>query len=381
MRVCLVTSSPLPPEEGIGFYVWNLTQKLLRKGHIVHIITRGPLGRGTREALAEVTIWRPAFAPLYPFHVHIHSLFVNRLIAHLEEQVDVFHVHSPLPPMLRTTRPVLLTVHTPMRADARGLALRSGHALLIKMQMPVSCSIERRLLRSAAQVTTVAHSVADELREYGVVPSNVMVLANGVDHERFSPNGVDPSEPPYILAVGRLEQRKGFEDLLKCARLVCREHPGVQFWIAGKGHMGGMLATAIQRSGLQGRVILLGHVVDRNRMIELYRGATLFVHPAHREGLPTVMLEAMACGLPIVATAVSGALDVVTTGENGLLVPPQEPMRMAEAIELLLTNAPLRARLGWAARRTIEARFSWDIVSDNYIEIYSRLLAEQRKTS
>ena len=156
MRICLITSSPLPPEEGVGFYVWNLARKLAQGGHSVQIITRGIPGRTTREPIADIIIWRVTFAPLYPLHVHIHGLFVNRLVAQLEEQIDVFHVHSPLPPVLNTQRPVLLTVHTPMRTDARGLSVRDYHSLLIKLQSPVSYDIERRLLRSAAQVAVVA---------------------------------------------------------------------------------------------------------------------------------------------------------------------------------------------------------------------------------
>jgi glycosyltransferase involved in cell wall biosynthesis len=313
--------------------------------------------------------------PLYPFHVHFHGLFVDRLVARLEHQVDIFHLHTPLPPLVRTARPVLLTVHTPMRADARSLSVRDAYSLLIKLQAPVSYRIERQLLHSATRVTAVARSVANELREYGVSPAEVTVLGNGVNHEQFTPDGAEPVNPPYVLAAGRLEQRKGFQDLVECARLVCRANPRVQFWIAGKGPLEGMLRAAVQQAGLEGRVLLLGHVADRARMVDLYRQATGFVHPAHREGLPTVVLEAMSCGRPVVSTAVSGALDVITSGENGMLVPPHDPVQMAEAISRLLGNAQLCARLGQAARRTIKARFSWDVVSDNYIKVYQQLLA------
>lgn len=381
MRICLITSSPLPPEEGVGFYVWNLARKLAQGGHSVQIITRGIPGRTTRERIGDIIIWRVTFAPFYPLHVHIHGLFVNHLVAQLEEQVDVFHVHSPLPPVLHTQRPVLLTVHTPMQTDARGLSVRDFHSLLIKLQSPVSYDIERRLLRSAAQVVAVAHSVAQELKEYGVDPDEVAVLGNGVDTTRFAPNGSEAAQPPYVLAVGRLEQRKGFQDLVQTAQLVCRERPDVQFWIAGKGPMEDALRKAIREGDLEGRVMLLGHTADREQTVKLYQGAALFVHAAHREGLPTVLLEAMACGRPVIATAVSGALDVVISGENGLLVPPRAPAQMAEAVNHLLSDGPMRDRLGVAARRTIEAHFSWDIVSDNYLELYGRLSAEGRPSA
>jgi len=162
---------------------------------------------------------------------------------------------------------------------------------------------------------------------------------------------------------------------------VCGERPDVQFWIAGKGPMEDALHKAIHEGDLDERVLLLGHVADRERMLKLYQGAALFVHAAHREGLPTVLLEAMACGRPVIATAVSGALDVVISGENGLLVPPRAPAQMAEAVNHLLSDGPMRDQLGMAARRTIEARFSWDIVSNNYLELYQRLSAEGRPSA
>jgi glycosyltransferase involved in cell wall biosynthesis len=378
MHVCMVTSAPMPPEEGVGHYVWNLAQQLARKGHAVEIITRGKPGPAGRERLGQVTVWRPPFAPLYPFHVHLHGLFVSRLVARLEDRVDVYHVHTPLPPVLRTRRPVLLTVHTPMRADARAVPLRDLSSLLIKLQLPVSSGLERGLLRSAARVTAVARSVADELQEYGVDPAQVAVLGNGVDHQQFAPGHTRSDDPPYILAVGRLDQRKGFQDLVACAQSVCQWDPQVQFWIAGKGPMEAALRAAIERAGLENRVRLLGFVGDRAKLAKLYQEATIFAHPAHREGLPTVLLEAMACGTPVVSTAVSGALDVICSGENGMLVPPQEPQAMAEALVALLESSSLRNRLGRHARRSIERHYSWDAISERYVTCYEQLLSRCR---
>jgi glycosyltransferase involved in cell wall biosynthesis len=378
MHVCMVTSAPIPPEEGVGHYVWNLAQQLIRKGHAAEIITRGKPGPSVRERLGQVTVWRPAFAPLYPFHVHLHSLFVNRLVARLEGQVDVYHVHTPLPPVLRTHRPVLLTVHTPMRADARAVPLRDLSSFLIKLQLPVSSRLERGLLRSATRVTAVATSVADELHEYGVDPAQVAVLGNGVDHQRVAPGHTRAGGPPYILAVGRLDQRKGFQDLVACAQSVCQRDSQVQFWIAGKGPMEATLSAAIERAGLEDRVRLLGFVADRAELVRLYQEATVFAHPAHREGLPTVLLEAMACGTPVVSTAVSGALDVIRSSENGMLVPPQKPEAMAEALVALLGDPSLRDRLGHSARQTIERHYSWDAISERYVACYEQLLSSCR---
>ncbi|MBI3242593.1 MAG: glycosyltransferase family 4 protein [Chloroflexi bacterium] len=374
MNICLIASTPVPPQEGIGHYVWNLSRFLLRQGHTVQIITRGSWGRTQREEREGIIIWRPTFAPVYPWHVHLHSLFVNQLISRSLSDVDVFHAHSPLPPVIKTRRPILLTVHTPMRADARSIPLRNVQALLVRLQAPVSYRVEQQLLKGATRVAAVARSVASELAEYGLKPETVAVLGNGVDTTMFSPAEVEQTAAPYVLAAGRLGLRKGFEDLIECARIVTEQISDVRFLIAGSGPLEQSLRTQIEKAGLSGRVELLGHIADRQRMAALYRGAAVFVHPAHYEGLPTVLLEAMACGRPVVATAVSGALDVVEPEENGLLTPPKDPAALAGTVARLLADPALGQRLGRAARQTIEARYSWEKVGGRYLQIYRQLL-------
>src|SRR3972149_2875368 len=113
MHIGMVTSAKLPPEEGIGQYVWNLSRHLVAQGHRVDVITRGSWRGLTREDSCGGTVWRPPFLPLYPFHVHFHGLFVNWLVRTLADEVDIFHVHSPLPPVLKMGCPVVVTVHTP----------------------------------------------------------------------------------------------------------------------------------------------------------------------------------------------------------------------------------------------------------------------------
>jgi glycosyltransferase involved in cell wall biosynthesis len=374
MNICMVASVPLPPQEGMGYYMWNLARQLTQQGHRPQIITRGSL-KGTQHQICEgIEIWRPTFVPLYPWHVHLHSLFVNQLVARLESDIDVFHVHSPLPPIIKTRRPILLTVHTPLRADVRSIPLRDISALLVKLQAPVSYWIEQRLFQQARQVVAVAASVAQELSEYGLNPTSVEVLGNGVETTLFEPANTKP-EAPYVLAVGRLGLRKGFEDLIECARLVLQHIPEVRFRIAGTGPLEKSLRTQIARAGLSAQVELLGHISDRREIIRLYQHAAVFVHPAHYEGLPTVLLEAMACGRPVVATAVSGALDVIQSEVNGLLIPPHNPSKMATVILRLLSDPELANHLGQAARRTVETHYSWDRVSARYSQLYRQLVS------
>ena len=378
MRVCMIASTPFPPQEGIGFYTWNLATQLRKRGHDIQIITRGGIQRTQHQVIDGIHIWQPTFVPAYPFHVHVHSLWVNRLVKQLEDEVDVFHLHTPLVKRPHTKRPILVTVHTPMKADAAAVGLDSALGWLIKLQAPISYRLEQDLFDHAAGMTAVSHSVANELSAYGVNPRSVQVLGNGVDTDLFGPPSLNgrgtPEDTPYALTVARLAPRKGIADLIECADLVARYNPSFRFLIAGSGPMEADLRQEIQRRNLGEQVKLLGHIGDRAKLIDLYSHAAIFVHPAHYEGLPTVLLEAMACARPSVVTAVSGALDVIEHNQNGLLVPPRAPQQMAESILHLLNQPQVARQVGKAARQTIEERYSWRIVSENYLAAYAAVV-------
>ena len=379
MRICMLTSAPFPPKEGIGFYVWNLSRYLQRAGHSVQVITRGTLNATFREEYAGIPIWKASFAPLYPFHVHLHSIFVDRLLRRLAPEIELLHAHTPLVRLPTVKFPTLVTAHTSMRADIRAIKFTSAFELMMKLQAPVSYALEGELLFKSNHVVAVSSSVAGELRPNNEGLGMVKVLGNGVDTEVFQPAEVG-SQPvkPCILAAGRLAPGKGWKDLIDAARLVVREQPSSRFYIAGCGPLEKSLRRYIQAQQLASNVFLLGHVSDRVQLAELYRGAAVFVHPALHEGLPTVLLEAMACGRPVVATAVSGALDVIEHGRNGFLVPPSDPIQMAESIMTCLSDPEMSREVGVCARKTIEARYSWQVVSGSYIDEYEQLLQDYR---
>jgi glycosyltransferase involved in cell wall biosynthesis len=129
----------------------------------------------------------------------------------------------------------------------------------------------------------------------------------------------------------------------------------------------------IRKMGLQKRVIYMGYVT-REKLIQLYKNATVHVLPSHYEGFPTVLLEAMSCGLPVVATNIGGNNEVISSGVNGLLVPPKCPEAMADAILRLIGDASLREQIGKAARKTVEDNYTWDKISEKFIKCYESIV-------
>jgi alpha-maltose-1-phosphate synthase len=375
MRIAMIYSTPFPPREGIGYYVWNLARYLTNLGHEIHLITRGAPRRSTREIIEKISIWKLPFLPFYPLHAYLHGLFVDWLLAKNQSSYDLLHLHTPLIKNPRTRLPTLVTVHTTMRADVGSIDLNSVGSLLTRLQVPFSIQIENRVLHRAAKIAAVADSVATELTGYGIDPQKVFVLGNGVDSQIFNPSRVKPAfARSYILYAGRLGLRKGLEDLVQCAKRVIEYHPGIDFVFAGEGPLRNHLQKQIKMLGLCGRIHLIGHISDRQQMANLYRGAAVYVHPAHYEGLPTALLEAMACGCPVVATAVSGALDVLQHGWNGLLVPPRNPEELAQVLIKILKFPGFGKNLGDNAVDTVLTRYTWNVVSQNYLAQYNSIL-------
>jgi len=381
MRICQITSAAFPPEEGIGNYIYGLSTQLLNKGHSVTILTRSSKGKKPREHLDNMQIIRVPFLRLYPFYMNIHSMMMNRVFRSLESQFDLVHIHSPLVPKIHTTLPTIATIHTPMKIDtlASFHETRNLRTTLWKLSGQfISYPLEVHLLQTANIITVVAKSVAQELQEYPLKNNDLLVMGNGIDNATFTPGRTTPTER-YVLFTGRLSYRKGLFDLIEAAKDVCENHQDVSFIITGSGILIDTLRERINELGLTKRIKFPGFVT-REQLITLYQNATIYVVPSHYEGLPTVLLEAMSCGLPVIATAVSGNLDVITPGTNGLLVPPQNPKQLAEAITTLLEDDQLRTTLGNNARSTIEKQYTWDIISEKYLEQYHTLLPTKQKT-
>lgn len=383
MRIGMVLSTPIPAQEGIGFYVWNLSRQLRRLGHQVVIITRGTPGKKTHEEIDGIPVIRPPFFPVYPFHVNIHGNIVNRLIRELGDDIDLFHFHTPLIKAPKTDKPVIVTAHTPMQSDMRSTATNGLSRLLTKFQASINLKTEQALFERADALTALAKNIADGVREYDISHRKVTVVGKGVDTSIFHPLEVSQNKrfenkAPYALTVAPLETSEGLSDLIECAKIVAEKQPKFRFIIAGNGPLKKELRNQIKQNQLEENVILEGYIKDRDRLVELYQNASIFLHPAHNGRLSTTLLEAMGCGCPVIITEASGALDVVHQRHNGLIITPQTPSKMAESVFELLDNRAQAKSLGQAASDTIRDYYTWTIVTQGYIKQYEKFIEVQK---
>lgn len=374
MRICMIVSISMPPREGIGFYVWNLSHYLIEKGHQVQIITRSQDRKPFHEVQDGIFIWRPQFYPIYPLHVSLHGFFVQHLVNRLEAEIDVFHLHSPLPPAIHSKRAVMLTLHSMMVPDARARKLEGFYDLLIKLQAPVSYLLERQVARKSQAINAVSPPVAEQAYvQFPEQKDSIPVMWNGVDTSFFFPDESVQVNPDALLYVGRLAPGKGLHDLILAFKTVVNHFPNACLTIAGDGPQMGMVRSLMEQQGLKDKVRLLGHVHSREDLRALYRQAWALILPSHHESLPGVVLESMACGTPVIATRVGGLPTFLQDGQNGLIVAPRALDELTEAIIQLIANTALRNRLGHASRQTVEERFSWQVIGENFIQGYQTI--------
>jgi len=335
---------------------------------------RGELLGYGRSLLADETMrWRAlAAAPLYAF--------AARRAARAEvrrRRYDLVHAHWLVPNGVAllggVPAPLAIGVHGSdvFLAERRGLRTAAGRALA------------RALL-----VTGCSPELVDRVCALGFPRSRARVIPYGVDAAAFTPDrerrslwrrrlGV-PADAVVALGVGRMVTKKGFQVLMRSLPELLAAHPDLHVVLAGDGDRLESLRAAA--AAWPGRVHFPGLVL-RDTLPDLYRAADLFVLPAvhdargNVDGLPNVVLEAMASGLPVVATAVSGLPLVVEHEVHGLLVPEGDAAALGAAVAALAGDPARRARLGARARSRAATELTWDAVAARHRAAYAEALA------
>lgn len=216
------------------------------------------------------------------------------------------------------------------------------------------------------------------LGRYRVPKKRVSVIPNGIDAPP-GPHRVHaaPSNPGVILSVARLVPDKDHDTLVRAFAIVAGRNPGVELRIVGDGPRRQAVENLVRRAGLSHRVRFLPGRLD---LLPLYRESDIFVLSSHREGLPNVVLEAMAAGLPVVASAVGGIPEVVRHGRTGWLVPPEDPGAMADALEHLLADDCMRSAFGDAGRRLVEEEYSLSRMVRCHVELFEKITGGRSRT-
>ncbi|WP_033438109.1 glycosyltransferase [Saccharothrix sp. NRRL B-16314] len=296
-----------------------------------------------------------------------------------DERPDVVHAHfwmSGLASVLAARKagvPVVQTYH------ALGTVKRR-HQGVDDTSPPQRIGIERMIGREADRIAATCDDEVTELMRMGVRRQRISVVPCGVDPDRFRPEGPsDRRRYPYrIVSVGRLVPRKGFQDLITTLRSL----PDAELVIAGgpvdvdTDPEAQRLAAHAERVGVRHRLVLAGQV-SRDAMPELLRSADVVACVPWYEPFGIVPLEAMACGVPVVASAVGGLTDTVVDGVTGVLVPPRDPAALSRALHSLLVDRARREACGIAGLDRVGVRYTWDRVAEDTERVYELVTVEQ----
>jgi glycosyltransferase involved in cell wall biosynthesis len=242
-------------------------------------------------------------------------------------------------------------------------------------------AIDKRLARRFDRVVVVSALMRDEMAAAGVGNGHLRLVHNGIVLSRYRPTGSKllaeitgtPGPGPVLASVGRLSAEKGHADLIDALAIVRARGHAVTAVLVGDGPERARLIERIRDRQLDGTVHLPGYLEQPQRILE---ETDLAVLPSHTEGLPNAALEAMAMGVPVLATAVGGTPEVITDGVTGRLVPSRSPAALADAIEdFVLRPEPWRAMAG-AARAVVQREFDFEARTRRMEAIYAELLAE-----
>jgi len=250
------------------------------------------------------------------------------------------------------------------------------HGLLsdAKEMAPPKRALYGAIVRSTDHLTDWWIAVSRSLRERLRWARHVTYIPNGVD-AGLAAEGEDASLPletgPVVLCLGRLSREKGQDVLLEAMALTIREVPDAVVWLAGEGPTVSQLQHQCAALGIQAHVRFLGF---REHIAPLLCRASILALPSRGEGLPIAALEAMSMGVPVVGTTVGGVPDLVSSDSLGLLVAPENPTALAEALLTLLKNPDHARRIGAAGRAHVQENFSSDRMAEATAHVYRSVL-------
>lgn len=385
------------PTYGLQPVFYYLSREQARQGNEVHVIARKKGSQPSSESLDGVEIHRVE----NPFSVNAFQM-IRRLANGGSSPPTIIHTHATnglfLAPLKKTLKARLVAqVHGTSHSHymPRKLSSVSTEVSYSPLKMSYYYFRERTLWSAADRVVTVANVIKNDLISfYGIHDDKINVIYNGVDTSIFKPlrNFEVPKElqklegKKIVLFVGHFGLRKGLpfvieamksvKESVKDAVLVCIG--GVPSWLGDKEDYWSFLRSMIERAGLEDTVYLLDKVP--NALLPMYYSmASVFVLPTYYEAFGKVIIEAMACGLPVITTRRGGNEEAVGEGVTGLLVNYGSASELSDAITKILKDEKLGRSMGEKGRERVEREFTWNIVANRLSEAYETTVFDLQK--
>jgi glycosyltransferase involved in cell wall biosynthesis len=373
------------PGGGADRVMQQVGESLVRRGWQTAVLTKTFPGIPRRELVNGVDVQRVLTleVPRIRFFSYLTSAFLRQLFRRHPGQVlhvNQFYLHVPLAIWLGRLRGMRVVV------GVHGSGVAGDMQRLGRLPLGLGRWI-RRAGRRADAIISLTEQMTRELLAAGMPAERIVQIPNGVDCARFAPVTPEqraarreqlglPPERPIVLFAGRFSSEKAIDVLLRASQKLHERNPQALLALAGTGPLLDEMKALSQSLGLADAVRFFGWT---DQMLPLYQAADLFALTSWSEGMSIALLEAMACGLPPVATEIPGNTDLVTQDHNGLLFTPGDEAGLAAALERGLSDEPLRARLSAASRATITGQFSVEAMNERYARLYQQVWEQRRQ--
>lgn len=396
----LATTFPRWQNDTTPAFVYELSKRLQENG--LEIVVLAPHYPGVKkfEIMDEMKIYRfPYFWPAkYQKLAYDGGILPNIKRSHLakiqvpllilselfytfklirKEKIGVIHSHWIIPSGLigGIARKIFKISHITTAHAGDVFTIRKSKILSIIGSFVLKNSDE--ITANSKYTKNVITAIENELK------CNVEIIPMGVDTSRFNSDKASDLRNVFqaeylILSVGRLVDKKGIKYLIIAMEDIIKIFPNAKLIIGGSGPEKEKLESLSASLGLKDNVIFVGFI-ENSDLPKYYASSDIFVLPSietkggDTEGLGVVLLEAMACGTPVIGSNIGGITDIIKDGETGFLAQPENPKDFAEIIIKLLSNERMRQRVSRNGLITVKEKFSWDIVTKQFIEIYQRL--------
>lgn len=372
MKILQVAPHFLPYMGGQESYIYNLSKNLVKKGHEVHVITSNYPKSKKYEEIDGITIERNNII-MRPLRNPISQGFFN--IKELSKKFDLIQIHN-----LYAFSSILAAYYKnkfnyPLIFTDHG-KLVFGHWYNDLFVQMYSKTMARKVLENSDFITVLSESQREYLSSLNPNISNkIKVIPNAIDLELFkeldkNSNKINKDESFKFLYVGQMIKRKGINWLLKALKIAVKSNENMKLILVGEGVHTDYFKKLVNDLNLNQYVEFKGRIDDKNKLANIYKNADVFVLPSLSEGLPTVNLEALYFGLPLISTNIASIKEHFS--EIASLVPPRDSKKLAETMVNLSSYDKLKKakKISKDFREVIEKKYSWNVVADEYEKIY-----------
>ena len=328
---------------------------------------------------------------LYPRYLH----FPKRVLGKYSFSIDFFFMKRVVQSVIKTFQPDILHVYTATPDGVMGLLIRKEFSVPLVVSLIGSdinvwpfrskliYRLTKQVISEADKVVAVSTALKNKAREIVSPQEPIAVIYNGCDSGKFAFNKTSrfylrkkwdiPKQSVVFIFVGNLLKTKGVLELFETFYLLMKKLPDIYLIFVGDGRESKVLVQKASRIGINNRVIFVGRR-PHDEIPHWLSMADVLVLPSYSEGLPTVIVEAMACQRAVIATRVGGIPETIVDGQSGILVEPRDSVTLMEAMEKVARDKDLRLKMGNVGRKIVTEKFSWDKNIRKLTDIYKSVM-------